>query len=265
MGVLLTPIIVKQTVALQDLRGRTLSVDGNGELYQFLALIRLRDGTPLRDSSGRITSHLSGLFYRVTRLIADHALKLVFVFDGTPPERKANAIKKRREIRQRYEHERNEALARGDLAQAYSKATMTSRLTREMVGEARELLRLLGLPTVQAPAEGEAQAAHMAHAPDIWAAASKDYDTLLFGAPRLVRFLTISGKEFLPSKGAFRPIVPEVLELVAQLDRWQITREQLVDLALLIGTDFNSGVHGIGPNKALALVQQYRRIEDIPP
>jgi flap endonuclease-1 len=50
-------------------------------------------------------------------------------------------------------------LARGNLAQAYSKATMTSRLTREMVAEARELLRLMGVPTVQAPSEGEAQAA----------------------------------------------------------------------------------------------------------
>src|SRR5262244_2520955 len=99
MGVNLTPIIIKEPLRLTDLRGRRLAVDGNGELYQFLALIRLRDGTPLRDSSGRITSHLNGLFYRTTRLIADHALRLVFVFDGAPPSRKAQEIAKRREIR----------------------------------------------------------------------------------------------------------------------------------------------------------------------
>src|SRR3954449_2695855 len=117
---------------------------------------------------------------------------------------------------------------------------MTSRLTREMVGEARELLRLMGLPTVQAPSEAEAQAAHMAAtAPAVWAAASKDYDALLFGAPRLVRFLTISGKEFLPSQGTFRPIVPETIELAALLAAWQIDRAGLIDLALLVGTDFN--------------------------
>ena len=162
MGVVLTPIITKDTIALDALRGQTLAVDGNGELYQFLALIRLRDGTPLQDSKGRTTSHLSGLFYRTTRLMAEHALKLVFVFDGTPPPRKAREIAKRRAGRTRYEEERAAALARGDLAQAYSKATMTSRLTREMVAEARELLRLMGVPTVQAPSEGEAQAAHMA-------------------------------------------------------------------------------------------------------
>ena len=265
MGVLLTPIITKDTIALDALHGQTLAVDGNGELYQFLALIRLRDGTPLKDSKGRTTSHLSGLFYRTTRLIAEHALTLVFVFDGSPPPRKAQEIAKRRAVRSRYEEERVAALERGDIAAAYSKATMTSRLTKEMVSEARDLLRLMGVPTVQAPSEAEAQAAHMAAtSPQVSAAASKDYDALLFGAPTLVRFLTISGKEFLPSQGAFRPIVPETIVLARLLDGWGITREQLVDLALLVGTDFNEGVAGIGPKKALKLVQRYGRIESMP-
>ena len=134
-----------------------------------------------------------------------------------------------------------------------------------MVAEARELLRLMGIPTVQAPSEGEAQASHMAAtSPEVWAAASKDYDSLLFGAPRLVRFLTISGKEFLPSQGTFRPIVPETIELERLLAEWRIDRGGLVDLALLVGTDFNNGVTGIGPKKALKLVQEHGRIERMP-
>jgi flap endonuclease-1 len=265
VGVILTPIIAKDVTTLSELGGQTLAVDGNGELYQFLALIRLRDGTPLKDSKGRITSHLSGLFYRTTRLMSEHALKLVFVFDGAPPVLKAQEIQKRRAVKQKYDEDHAAAVARGDLAEAYSKATMTSRLTREMVGEARELLRLMGVPTVQAPSEGEAQAAHMAAAsPAINAAASKDYDSLLFGAPRLVRFLSISGKEFLPSQGTFRPIVPETIVLDDLLHDWGISREQLIDLALLVGTDFNEGIKGIGPKKALTLVQRYGRIEDMP-
>ena len=264
MGVVLTPIIQNEPIALEALRDKVLAVDGNGELYQFLALIRLRDGTPLRDAQGRVTSHLSGLIFRTTRLIAEHALRPVFVFDGTPPKRKAATLEKRRAVKQQFEREHADALARGDLAEAYSKATMTSRLTREMVNEARELLRLLGLPTVQAPAEGEAQAAHMAATEAVWAAASKDYDTLLFGAPRLVRFITISGKEFLPSQGTFRPIVPEIIVLQTHLDAWHLTRPQLIDLAILVGTDFNTGVKGIGPKKALRLVQNHGRIEDMP-
>ncbi len=250
---------------MAELRGRTLAVDGNGELYQFLALIRLPDGTPLKTSRGRITSHLSGLFYRVTRLIAEHGVSFVFVFDGTPPALKAREIAKRRAVRDRYQEEHAAALARGDEAAAYSKATMTSRLTRDMIDEARELLRLMGVPTVQAPSEGEAQASHMAAVSGaIWAAASKDYDALLFGAPRLVRFLTISGREFLPSRGTFRPIVPETIELARVLEALQIDREGLIDLALLVGTDFNDGVKGIGPKKALKLVQQHGRIERMP-
>jgi flap endonuclease-1 len=265
VGVVLTPIITKDVTQLAELNGRMLAVDGNGELYQFLALIRLRDGTPLKDSKGRITSHLSGLFYRTTRLMSEHTLKLAFVFDGAPPVLKAREIAKRRAVKKKYEEDHAAAVERGDLAEAYSKATMTSKLTREMVAEARELLRLMGVPTVQAPSEGEAQAAHMAAtSPDIWAAASKDYDSLLFGAPRLVRFLSISGKEFLPSQGTFRPIVPETIVLDQLLEGWGITREGLIDLAMLVGTDFNEGIKGIGPKKALALVQRHGRIEDMP-
>jgi flap endonuclease-1 len=265
MGVLLTPIIIKEPIQLADLRGKHLALDGNGELYQFLALIRLRDGTPLRDSKGRITSHLSGLFYRTTRLIADHRVKLTFVFDGKPPALKTAEIERRRAIKERYEAERTQALEAGDLEKAYSKSTMTSRLSRPMIGEAEELLRLMGIPVVQAPSEGEAQAAHMAAMGTVWAAASKDYDCLLFGTPRLLRFLTISGKEFLPSKGISRPIVPELIETGMLLDSLGISRRLLVDLAILVGTDFNDGVRGIGPKKALKLVKEFDCIESMPP
>ena len=265
MGVLLTPIILKQDLALDDLRGKRFAVDANGELYQFLALIRLRDGSPLQDSHGRITSHLSGLFYRTTRLITDYGMELVFVFDGKPPALKSAEIARRRAIKDRYEAERAEAIQTGDLEKAYSKATMTSRLTREMANDARELLRLMGLPFVDAPSEGEAQASHMAAMGSVWAAASKDYDCLMFGSPRLVRFLTISGKEFLPSKAVFRPITPELIETQHMLESYKITREQLIDLALLVGTDFNDGIKGIGPKKALKLVAEYGSIENMPP
>ncbi len=264
MGVLLTPIIVKQSLGLEDLRGKRLAVDANGELYQFLALIRLRDGSPLRDSHGRITSHISGLFYRTTRLITDYGLELAFVFDGKPPALKFAEIARRRSIKARYDAELAQAIEAGDLAKAYSKATMTSRLTREMAEEARELLRLMGLPVIQAPSEGEAQASHMAAKESVWAAASKDYDCLLFGTPRLLRFLTISGKEFLPSKGAFRAITPELIDIAVLLEHYKISRSQLVDLAILVGTDFNEGIKGIGPKKALKLVSDCGSIENMP-
>jgi flap endonuclease-1 len=177
---------------------------------------------------------------------------------------KAAEITRRRAVRARYEVEAAAARDAGDLARAYSKSTMTSRLTPEMIDDAKELLRLMGLPVVQAPSEGEAQAAHMATRGDAWAAASKDFDALLFGAPRVVRFLTISGREFLPAQRSSRPITPELIDLRRMLDALGITQTQLVDLGLLVGTDFHPGVSGIGPKKALALVKRHGAIEHMP-
>ena len=264
MGVLLTPIVVKDSITLADLRGKQLAVDANGELYQFLALIRLPDGTPLKDTQGRVTSHLSGLFFRTTRLIADFGMQLMFVFDGRPPVEKTAEITRRRAVRERYEAEAAAARSAGDFARAYSKSTMTSRLTAEMIADVKELLRLMGVPVIQAPSEAEAQAAHMARRGSVWAAASKDYDALLFGAPRLVRFLTISGREFLPAQRASRPITPELIDLQRMLDALELTRAQLIDLGLLVGTDFHPGINGIGPKKALALVRRHGAIEHMP-
>jgi flap endonuclease-1 len=123
----------------------------------------------------------------------------------------------------------------------------------------------MGLPVVHAPSEAEAQAAHMARRGDVWAAASKDYDALVFGAPRLVRFLTISGREFLPSRRTFRPITPELIDLQQMLEALDISRIQLIDVALLVGTDFHPGIKGIGPKKALGLVKRHGAIELMAP
>ncbi len=264
MGVNLTPIIVKTELSLDDLRGKSFAVDANNYLYQFLSLIRMPDGTPLQDSHGNTTSHLAGLMFRSTRLMHDYDMQLAFVFDGKPPQLKQHEIMKRREMRQKATQEWQEALRKGDYATAFSKAVMTSRLTQPLVEDAKTLLSLLGIPWVQAPSEAEAQSAYMAIKGHVWAASSKDYDSLLFGAPNLLRYLTISGREFLPSKGTSRPLEPELIELNKLLASYGITREQLVDIALLIGTDFNEGIKGIGPKSALSLIQKHGSIEGLP-
>ncbi len=264
MGVNLTPIIEKRVVTLEDLRGRSFAVDGFVVLHQFLALVRARDGQPLMDARGRTTSHLVGLAFRTTRLIADYGMKLAFVFDGRPPQLKRAEIEKRREIRAKFEEEYREAVAAGDYKTAMSKAVMTGRLTGEGIADAKRLLDLLGIPWVQAPSEGEAQAAHMAARGDVWASNSQDYDSLLFGAPRLVRYITIQGEEWLPSKGRARKLQPEIIELETLLGTLQISRGQLIDLGILIGTDFNRGIRGIGPKTALKLIRKHGRLEQLP-
>jgi flap endonuclease-1 len=256
--------MIKKILRLENFRGKSLAVDANNMLYQFLALIRMSDGTPLQDSNGNVTSHLAGLMFRSTRLICEYNIRLVFVFDGKPPKLKQREIVKRRELREKATREWKAALKTGDYSTAFSKAVMTSRLTRSMIADTKKLLEFLGIPFVQAPSEAEAQSAYMAIRGDVWAGSSKDYDSLLFGTPRLVRFLTISGKEFLPSKGIARPLKPELIDLDIFLSHHGITRGQLIDTAILMGTDFNEGIKGIGPKTAVSLLRKYGKIENMP-
>jgi flap endonuclease-1 len=264
LGVKLAPLITPQVLTLEELRSRSFAVDAANQLHQFLALIRTPDGIPLKDRNGRITSHLVGLFYRTTRLITEYDLKLIFVFDGKPPDLKSDEITKRREQRKRAKREYEEAVAKGDMKTAWSKAVGTGRLTKEMAQEAQQVLSYLGIPYVQAPGEGEAQAAYMVQRGDAWATASRDFDTLLFGTPRLLRYLTLTGRKRLPSKGTSVPLEPELIDLHKVFADNGINREQLVDMALLIGTDFNAGVPQVGPKTALKLIKENNSLENLP-
>jgi flap endonuclease-1 len=137
-------------------------------------------------------------------------------------------------------------------------------LTKAMQEDVKTMLALLGIPHVQAPEEGEAQAAYVARKGEVWAANSRDYDSVLFGAPRLVRYVTVSGQEFLPRAGISRPLVPELIELQELLKALGMSRQQLVDLAILVGTDFNAGVKGVGPKTALKLIKKFQSLEELP-
>jgi len=256
--------VVRRQITLNDLKGRSLAVDANNLLYQFLALIRMRDGRPFTDANGNVTSHLLGLLMRTTRLMGDYGVRPVFVFDGKPPELKIRTLQARREYREKARREWTEAVKRGDYSTAWSKAVRMDSLTKSMQDDAKSMLTFLGIPYVQAPEEGEAQAAYIAIKGQVWAANSRDYDSVLFGAPRLVRYITISGQEFLPSTGGSRPLIPELIELQVMLGALGVSRAQLVDLAILVGTDFNAGIRGVGPKTALKLIKQYARLENLP-
>lgn len=265
MGVDLGDLISKEKAILERLSGRSIAVDGYNSLYQFLAIIRGATGEPLMDRQGRVTSHLSGLLYRTTNM-AEKGIRLVYVFDGVPPSLKEAEIKRRSKAKEEALLKYEEAIARGDLQEARRYAQATARLKDPMVEDAKRLLDALGIPWVQAPSEGEAQAAFIASKGDVWAAASQDYDSLLFGAPRLVRNLAISGRRKLPRRDAYVEVEPEVVELPKVLSELGISREQLIDLGILIGTDYNpDGVRGVGPKTALKMVREQGSIDRIIP
>lgn len=262
MGVNLKPLTTPQKISLEDLAHTVMAIDGHNILHQFLSIIRQRDGTPLKDAQGRITSHLTGLLYRTAHLV-ELGIKPVYVFDGAPHPLKRATLTDRREIKEKAHEAWQQALEEGDLEEARKYAQQTSVLTSERIQEAQNLLAALGIPYVEAPGEGEAQASHMNRKGDVDCTGSQDFDCLLFGAPVLVRNIAVTGKRKMPGKQKWIQVSPERITLEEVLTSHRITREQLVDMAILMGTDFNEGVKGIGPKTALKLVTEHGSIENI--
>ncbi len=261
MGVELRDLVPKTVVKLEDLSGKAVAIDAFNAIYQFLSIIRQPDGTPLMDGAGKVTSHLSGLFYRTSNLL-EMGIKPIYVFDGKPPKFKQEEIQRRKEVKTEMATNYEKAVASGDTAKMRTYAQATSTIHNYMKDDAHRLLELMGLPWVQAPSEGEAQAAHMTCKGTTQYCASQDYDSLLFGAPRLLRNVTISGRRKLPKKNIYIDIVPEVISLQESLKQTELTHEQLIDVGILIGTDFNpEGIKGLGPKTALKLIKQHGNLE----
>lgn len=257
MGVKIRDLIDAKTIEFSDLYNKKLAVDAFNMLYQFITTIRQPDGSQLTDTNGNVTSHLIGLFYRLTNLLKMN-MKLIFVFDGEPPELKKQERERRKNIKSEAMQKFKEAKKEEDVESMKKYASRTATLTSEMIKESKELLTALGIPYVQAPSEGEAQAAHMVTKGDAYAVLSQDADAMLFGAPRIIRNLSISQRRKKTSKLGYDKVLPEMIDLQAVFSKLEITNEQLIILGLLVGTDFNyGGVKGIGPKTAFKLVKEY--------
>lgn len=240
-----------------------MAIDAYNAIYQFLSIIRGPDGLPLTDYSGKVTSHISGLFYRNINFLS-LGIKPIYVFDGKPPSLKSAEIERRKQIKKDATVKYELAISEGKYEEARKYAQQTSVLRDEMVQDSKKLLDLFGIPHIQAPSEGEATAAHLTITGKAYASASQDFDSLLFGAKKLVRNFTNSGKRKLPNRNTTIEIEPEIIDLTKTLSDLGVTREQLVDIGILIGTDFNpDGFERIGPKTALKLIREHGRLEDV--
>ncbi|MFA4855997.1 MAG: flap endonuclease-1 [archaeon] len=262
MGTAIGDLLEKEEIDLDFLASRRVGVDSFNVMYQFLSIIRGIDGSPLMDGKGRITSHLAGLFYRTINLL-ERDIKPVFVFDGKPHELKSKTREERNRIRTQAEKKFEKARKEGDFREAKKYAQQAVRLTGEMVEQAKTLVSIMGLPVVQAPSEGEAQVAQMVARGDLYGCISQDYDALLFGAKRLLRNITVSGKRKVPGKDYYYDVKPEMIELDKTLNVLGIDRKKLVWLGILVGTDFNEKFPKVGPKTALRLVQEHESFEEI--
>ena len=257
MGVAFKDLILSHETDIDLLQGKILVLDAYNTLYQFLSTIRGMDGTLLMDSKGNVTSHLVGLFSRTASLM-QKGIKPVFVFDGEPPKLKQKVVEQRNELKIEAEKKFLEARGKEDLEEMKKYASRTSRLTKEMAEESKKAAVLMGLPVVQAPSEGEAQAAYMVKKGDGFAVGSQDYDSLLHGAAKVIRNLSITGKRKKPGKIGYETVKPEMIDLSENLNNLGIDQNQLIALAMIIGTDYNQGgIKGIGPKTALKLVKQH--------
>jgi flap endonuclease-1 len=263
MGVNLKPLVRSSPIILSELSNKIMAVDAYNIIYQFLATIRGPTGELLTNNKGDVTSHLSGLFYRNINLLAEN-VKLIYVFDGKPHQLKLKEIEHRHQIKEEASKKYQNALSEGRFEDARKYSQATSVLTDKMVEESKKILDFLGIPHLQAYSEGEAYAAHLTKQNIAFACASQDYDSILFGAKRLIRNLAISGKRKVPNRNMYIDIEPEIIEYQQILNETKLTHEQLVDVGILIGTDFNpQGFPGIGPKTALKLIKEHGNLENI--
>lgn len=261
MGVKLSDLVQKREISFQQLSGKKIAIDFSNSVYQFLSSIRQRDGTPLMDSKGRITSHLMGIWTRFSNLIG-LGIKLAIVLDGKPPILKIKEQEERAYRKQIAKEKFEEAKRDEDIEMMAKYAKQTSHLTKDIVAESRELMQAMGLPVIQAPSEADAQMAFMCEKGDIYACASSDYDCLLQGSPRLITNLTLSQRRKLPS-GAYVKTTPELIDLKSVLKNLGINQDQLIAIGILVGTDYNEGVYRIGPKTALKLVKQHKSFDKL--
>jgi len=262
MGVKISELVDRRDLRWEELEGKFLAVDASNVIFQFLSSIRQQDGTPLQDTNGEVTSHLVGLFSRVPNLM-QKGITPVFVFDGVAPELKEKIRLKRREAKDKAFEKMNQAALREDKEEVSKYSKQLSFVNTKMFDESMELLNAMGLPVVQAPSEAEAQCAYMVKKKNVWASASQDYDSLLFGASRLVFNLTLSQKrKIIGSKHVL--IAPYLVELKDVLEKNNLTQDQLIALGIMIGTDYNpGGINGIGPKKALKLLHEEKEFGKI--
>ncbi len=262
MGLSIKEIIPRKEIEISPLNGKIVCVDAFNALYQFLSTIRQPDGTPLMDSQGNITSHLSGIFYRNINLMSE-GIKLVYVFDGKTPELKGKTHLKREGARELAREKYETAKQDEDIVAMKRYGSQLIRLNETMIKESKELLEAMGIAVVQAPAEGEAEAAFLSKKnKEVDAVVSQDYDSLLFGAKKLIRNLTLSRRK--KTISGYVEVRPEIIVLEDVLKELEINQEQLICLGILVGTDYNpKGVLGIGQKKALQLVKEHKTPEKI--
>ncbi|XP_018562395.1 flap endonuclease 1 [Anoplophora glabripennis] len=245
------PQAIKET-DIKTYFGRRIAVDASMCLYQFLIAVRNESGQ-LTSTDGETTSHLLGTFYRTIRLV-ENGIKPVYVFDGKPPDLKSGELNKRQERRVEAQKALDKATEAGDAAEMDKFNRRLVKVTKQHAEEVKQLLSLMGIPYIDAPCEAEAQCAAMVKAGKVFATATEDMDALTFGSKVLIRHMTFSEARKMPIQEIYLDKVLQGLNL---------KQEEFVDLCILLGCDYTDSIRGIGPKRAMELIEKHKNIESI--
>jgi len=264
MGVDIKALLIREKTNLESFSSKIIAIDAYKAIYQFLAIFRGPEGLHHTDTRVRVTSHLTGLLYRNVNFLSI-GIKPEYVFDGKPQSLKTAEIQRRKLGKKEATIKYEKAKASGDFESARKYAQQTTTMQDTMVEDSKHLLDLFGIPYIQAKADGEATAAYMNKTGKAYADASQDYDSILFGATKLVRNITNSGRRKIPNRNTYIDVEPEMISHQKSLDALGITGEQIIDIGILVGTDFNpDGYERIGSKTALNLIKKYCNLENIP-
>uniref|UniRef100_A0A2A4IZZ0 Flap endonuclease 1 n=1 Tax=Heliothis virescens TaxID=7102 RepID=A0A2A4IZZ0_HELVI len=247
----IAPHAIKE-MEIKNYFGRKIAIDAYMSLYQFLIAVR-SEGSQLVSTDGETTSHLMGTFYRTIRLV-ENGIKPVYVFDGKPPDMKSHQLNKRAERREEAEKELQKATEAGDQESIEKFNRRLVKVTKVHNEEARQLLKLMGIPVVEAPCEAEAQCAALVKAGKVFASATEDMDALTFGTNVLLRHLTFSEARKMPV---------QEFHLDDVLQGLGLEQKEFIDLCILLGCDYCGSIRGIGPKRAIELIRQHRSLEEV--
>lgn len=250
------PKAIREIDSPQAYTGRLMAIDASMCLYQFMIMIRENHSgsyNNLTNEAGEVTSHIIGMLTRTIRLM-ENGIKPVYVFDGKPPELKLGELQARRAKAEEAKAKLQTALESGDQEQVLAATKGTVRVTKEQNEQTKELLRLMGIPVVNAPSEAEATCAALCRDGKVYAAATEDADCLTFGTKTLVRNLMAAESQ--------KKTILEV-SLERALEQLNISMDQFIDFCILSGCDYCDTIKGVGPSTAIKLIMEHGCLEKV--
>merc|ERR1740123_2182229 len=184
----------------------------------------------------------------------ESGIKPVYVFDGKPPELKLGELDARRAKRNEATANLEAAREAGDSEDILKSTKMTVKVTKEQNEQTKKLLRLMGVPVIDAPSEAEATCAALCRDGKVHASATEDADCLTFGTKVLVRNLMAAESQ--------KKTILEV-NLAVILEQLNVTMDQFIDFCILSGCDYCDTLKGVGPSTAIKLLIQHGSLEKV--